>query len=200
MLLPISRLVRTHLSTLRSGFACWPGHFDEARRVSYCRYTETPLRLVHKEGKTLFAFVHAVEDPCDTRHGPASHNFMCQTSWYSVGTRSGLLCACFGRPPYGGSCNFGVFNRDIHASMILPRCTGRRVLPASTGKLVSGSLLRLVPSQAGGWVGRREAWAAAFHAADSTPPYRIASAGHTATSGTATQTAGQRRREQAWRA
>lgn len=44
-----------------------------------------------------------------------------------------------------------------HTSMILPRCTGKPVLPASTGKLVSGSLLRLLPPQAGGWVGRREA-------------------------------------------
>ena len=77
-----------------------------------------------------------------------------------------------------------------HTSMILPRCTGRRVLPASTGKLVSGSLLRLVPPQAGGWVGRREAVSAPHLTADSAPPYRIAFAVHTSTSGTATQTAG----------
>ena len=50
----------------------WPGQFDEVRRVGYRRYTETPLRLVLKEGKTLFASVHAGKDPRDTRHGPAS--------------------------------------------------------------------------------------------------------------------------------
>ena len=37
--------------------------------MGYRRYTETPLRLVLKEGKTLFASVHAVEDLRDTRHG-----------------------------------------------------------------------------------------------------------------------------------
>ena len=106
----VMRLDRTHLSTLRSVFLRWPGQFDEACRVGYRRYTETPLRLVLKEGKTLFASVHAVEDPCDTRHGPASHNFMCQTSWYSAGTRSGLRYVCFRRPPWRRKCNFGVFN------------------------------------------------------------------------------------------
>ena len=40
--------------------------------MGYRRYTETPLRLVLKEGKTVFASVDAVTDPCDTRHGTAS--------------------------------------------------------------------------------------------------------------------------------
>ena len=40
--------------------------------MGYRRYTKTPLRLVLKEGKTVFASVDAVTDPCDTRHGTAS--------------------------------------------------------------------------------------------------------------------------------
>ena len=71
------------------------------------------------------------------------------------------------------------------------------MLRASTGKLVSGSLLRLVPPQAGGWVGRREAVAAPHLTADSAPLYHIAFAVHTSTSGTATQTARYKRWEQA---
>ena len=65
-------LVWKHKSTLRARFWSCPGQFYEARRVGYRRYTETPLRLVLKEGKTVFASVDAVVDPCDTRHGPAS--------------------------------------------------------------------------------------------------------------------------------
>ena len=67
-----TRLVWTHLSASRARFWSWLGHFHEARRVGYRRYTETSFRFVQKEGKTVFASVDAVEDPYSTRHVRAS--------------------------------------------------------------------------------------------------------------------------------
>ena len=67
-----TRLVWTRLSTSRALLWSCPGQFHEARRAGYRLYTETPLRFVLKEGKTVFASVHAVKDPRGTRHGPAS--------------------------------------------------------------------------------------------------------------------------------